>query len=159
MVKNRFRRDPDDEVEVVFGNVSKNSPQNVYFTPFGNDDDDDVAEFFEDSGDLEDVDENPNRIFFDPKKSAVLNEGVHEIPGSPWAKPANRPSSRPSEPLPIARYASSLSFALTFGWCIVIFVLAVWNYSSVGRIIVEILLGERVIFFTMFVCLLVCLII
>jgi hypothetical protein len=103
---------------------------------------DDVDEFFDkiwddDEGDIE----NPNRIYNDPLQDAVLNEGVHQIPGSPWAKPANRPSTRPTEPLPIAKYASSIAFALTFGWVGFLFVMAVWNYSSIGRVIVEILLA------------------
>lgn len=135
----RFSPDKDSD--------GRRSPRetNYQFNPFGHSEDDDVEEFFEDNSydEYADEDENPNRIFFDPKRTAVLTEGVHEIPGSPWAKPANRPSTRPKEPLPIARYASAIAFTLTFGWCISIFVLAVWNYSSVGRIIVEIMLGKN----------------
>ena len=142
----RFSPDKDSEVEVVYGNDGRRSPRETFyqFNPFGHSEDDDVEEFFDDNSNDEfaDEDENPNRIFFDPKKSAVLNEGVHEIPGSPWAKPANRPSTRPTEPLPIARYASAIAFTLTFGWCVSIFVLAIWNYSSIGRIIVEVMLGK-----------------
>ncbi|KAL3934463.1 MAG: hypothetical protein SGBAC_009832 [Bacillariaceae sp.] len=134
----RFSPDKDSD--------GRRSPRetNYQFNPFGHSEDDDVEEFFEDNSydEYADEDENPNRIFFDPKRTAVLTEGVHEIPGSPWAKPANRPSTRPKEPLPIARYASAIAFTLTFGWCISIFVLAVWNYSSVGRIIVEIMLEK-----------------
>lgn len=136
-------------MEIVFGtgNNGRNSPREaVYqFNAFEHSEDDDVEEFFEDNSyedEYNDEDDNPNRIFFDPKKTAVLNEGVHEIPGSPWAKPANRPSSRPTEPLPIARYASAIAFALAFGWCVSIFVLAIWNYSSLGRVIVEVMLGK-----------------
>eukprot|EP00980_Cylindrotheca_fusiformis_P001391 scaffold345_cov134-Cylindrotheca_fusiformis.AAC.2 len=140
---------PENEVEMLHKDGKGGSPKtSVYqFNPFGHSNDDDVAEFFEDNGsfDMEgDIDENPNRIYFDPKKSAVLNEGVHEIPGSPWAKPANRPSSRPTEPLPIARYASSLAFLVAFGWCTSIFVMAFWNYGSVGRVIVEIILVSSI---------------
>lgn len=145
MVGKRFSPDDDDTVEVVYGSKRNSPSSGLYqFNPFGHSDDDDVAEFFEDndSADLEAyVDDNPNKIFSDPRKNAVLNEGVHEIPGSPWAKPANRPSNRPTEPLAIARYASSLAFTLAFGWCVGIFVLAIWNYSSLGRTIVEIFLG------------------
>lgn len=149
-MKRSSRPDHEDEVEVLFSGGKGSSKTSVYqFNPFGHGDDDDVAEFFEDNGSYDDeaaLDDNPNRIYFDPKKTAVLNEGVHEIPGSPWAKPANRPSSRPTEPLPIARYASSLAFTLAFGWCISLFVLAFWNYASVGRIIVEVLLGMQIPF-------------
>ena len=142
----RRSHDNDSDVEVVYGNDGRRSPREALyqFNPFGHSEDDDVEEFFDenDYNEYADDDENPNRIFFDPKKTAVLNEGVHEIPGSPWAKPANRPSTRPTEPLQIARYASAIAFTLTFGWCISIFVLAIWNYSSVGRIIVEVMLGK-----------------
>lgn len=103
---------------------------------------DDLTEFF-DGADYDDEDvENQNRVFNDPKHElAVLDEGVHQIPGSPWAKPANKPSSRPSEPLQIASMASTIAFALAAGWVAFLFVMAVWNYSSVGRVIVEILLA------------------
>jgi hypothetical protein len=134
-----------DNVEVVFAAPAKKIPPNrmqseEVFDPFG--EDDDVGEFFDTEWDDDEPDsENPNRIYYDPNNKAVLDEGVHQIPGSPWAKPANRPSSRPTEPLPIAKYASSIAFALTLGWVAFLFVLAVWNYSSVGRVIVEILLA------------------
>jgi hypothetical protein len=121
---------------------SKDLNMDEIFDPYRHMVTDDVTEFFDGSDDEEEVDvENPNRIFNDPKKSAVLDEGVHQIPGSPWAKPANKPSSRPSEPLPIASMASTIAFALAVGWVAFLFVMAVWNYSSVGRVIVEILLA------------------
>jgi hypothetical protein len=143
----RFSSGPKQDVEVLFGGANAPKSSVYQFNPFGHSDDDDVAEFFEDNDSRDeeaDVDENPNRMYFDPKKTAVLNEGVHEIPGSPWAKPPNRPSSRPTEPLPIARYASSVAFTLASGWCISLFVLAFWNYASVGRVIVEVMLGAQI---------------
>jgi hypothetical protein len=79
----------------------------------------------------------------------VLNDNVHQIPGSPWAKPANRPSNRPTEPLAIAKYASTSAFFITFGAVIYLFISAVWNYTSVGRVIIEIFLAV-VSFFGLF---------
>jgi len=108
------------------------------FDPFGRANDD-VSQFFDNNQSEDDSYdfENPDRMYNDPKKNAVLDEGVHQIPGSPWAKPANKPSSRPSEPLPIATLASSISFGLALGCVVALFVLAIWNYNSIGRVIVE----------------------
>ena len=113
------------------------------FDPFRRENEN-LSEFF-DNDEIEDgLDDdlvNPNHVYHDPRKEAVLDEGVHEIPGSPWAKPANKPSTRPTEPLGIAMYASSLALALTIGWVCYIFFMAIWNYSSFGLILVEIFLG------------------
>ena len=111
------------------------------FDPY-NQEDDDIKEYFEsDSEDEDGFQESPNeRIYHDPA-AAILNNDVHQIPGSPWAKPAFRPSTRPNEPLGIAKYASLVAFTVTIGWIGFLFVSAVWNYSSVGRIIVEIFLA------------------
>lgn len=145
-VTKRYASPDGDDVEVVFGDDNSPNYRNLYnFDPTKFGSDDDVTEFFDDNGSRDDGvdDENPNRIFFDAKKEAVLNQGVHEIPGSPWAKPANRPSSRPTEPLALARWASALALGLAVGFCIYIFVNAIWNYSSVGRVIIEIFLGKH----------------
>lgn len=153
MATRRYNSAPDsDDVEIVFGDDNSPNYRTLYnFDPIKLGSDDDVAEFFDDDTiDVVDDEENPNRIYFDAKKAAVLNEGVHEIPGSPWAKPASRPSSRPTEPLPIAKHASALALAITLGWCIFIFVNAIWNYGSVGRIIVEIFLGKNHFLFFFF---------
>ena len=135
------RRNGGDNSDGIYelGDVSMDD----IFDPFGRANDD-VAEFFDsdDSQDQDGIDiENLDNIYNDPKMAAVLDEGVHQIPGSPWAKPANRPSSRPSEPLPIASLASSLSFILAVGWVFALVGLAIWNYASVGRIVAEICLG------------------
>mmetsp|Transcript_108151 Transcript_108151/g.161785 ORF Transcript_108151/g.161785 Transcript_108151/m.161785 type:complete len:975 (+) Transcript_108151:129-3053(+) len=163
MAHRTSRRSPmhdDDDVEVVFegGNARPKSTHNAgvpqsesrdwhkkfeeAFDPFDRDKDD-LAEFFDDDvPDDDDYMENLNAVYHDPRaKEAVLDEGVHEIPGSPWAKPANKPSKRPTEPLAIAKYSSSLALAMTVGWIGFVFFLAIWNYSSVGLIIVEIFLG------------------
>lgn len=130
--------DVDDDVD---GDVDVDVDDFLYDHFDRNDEDDEIAGFFETGSDDDDYyGLNPNQVFSDPKV-AVLDEGVHQIPGSPWAKPANRPSTRPTEPLPIAKYASSLAFAMTIGWVAFIFVAAVWNYSSLGVTICEIVLG------------------
>eukprot|EP00542_Grammatophora_oceanica_P022123 CAMPEP_0194033988 /NCGR_PEP_ID=MMETSP0009_2-20130614/6432_1 /TAXON_ID=210454 /ORGANISM="Grammatophora oceanica, Strain CCMP 410" /LENGTH=901 /DNA_ID=CAMNT_0038674723 /DNA_START=64 /DNA_END=2769 /DNA_ORIENTATION=+ len=73
--------------------------------------------------------------------AVLLRQDVHNIPGSPWAKPRARSSTRPNEPLAIAKYASTIALALTLGWVVYLFVVAVWYNSSVGRIVVEFLLA------------------
>lgn len=149
---NRAHFAPDEEVEISHSNsrlrrsdveAPKEFDVDTVFDPYRRDTDD-LTEFFHDGegGESEEYDdENPNKIFNDPKKSAVLNEGVHQIPGSPWAKPAETPSSRPTDPLPIASMASTVAFVLAVGYVTFLFVMAVWNYSSVGRVIVEMLLA------------------
>ena len=105
--------------------------------------DEDIKDYLEsdsldnDDDEYDDLMYNRNRVYNNPQAAALLNNDVHQIPGSPWAKPAHRASNRPTEPLPIAKYASTLAFALTFGWIAFLFVSAVWNYSSIGRILVE----------------------
>jgi hypothetical protein len=90
------------------------------------------------------LEENPNRLYYDPSKLgafAALDDGVHNIPGSPWAKPAIRLTSRPKETLPIAKHVATVSVFFTLLWLIAILVFAVWNFESGARMIVEILLG------------------
>jgi hypothetical protein len=89
------------------------------------------------------LEENPNRLYYDPSKisAAALDDGVHNIPGSPWAKPANRPNSRPKETLPIAHFVSTCAVALSLLWISAIIFFAVWNFDNLGRMIAEILLG------------------
>lgn len=73
-------------------------------------------------------------VYVDPKKQALLNEDVHQIPGSPWAKPAFRGtrSNRPTEPLAVAKYASTIAFGLTIGWVGNLLLSSIWNYTSRG---------------------------
>jgi hypothetical protein len=66
---------------------------------------------------------------------------VHQIAGSPWAKPAINPSNRPTDPLAFPKYASLLASLMTIAWMGFLFFLAIWNYSSVGQIIIEILMA------------------
>lgn len=136
-----------DEASPTSSATGSPSSSEYQFDPYGHDDDEAVKEFFDDSAEIGekggkyDGAENPNKMFFNPNKPAVLDDGVHEIPGSPWAKPAGTPSTRPTEPLNIAKYASTLAFALAFGACVAIFIMAFWNYSTAGRILVEVFLG------------------
>eukprot|EP00536_Pseudo-nitzschia_multiseries_P010946 jgi/Psemu1/243370/estExt_Genewise1.C_3530006 len=114
------------------------------FDPFERDQDD-LAEFFEDDPSGDDTKEDWDRpnMFNDPRKvrTGVLNDAVHQIAGSPWAKPPMNATNRPSEPLSIAIYTSEFAFLLTIG--IVAFLLfnAIWNRTSWGRAIVEICLA------------------
>ena len=127
---------------------------NDIFDPFQNGfnglNDADLKEFIEEPNEAfyrtdseDDYEDGKYRVYADPPELALLNDNVHQIPGSPWAKPATRRSNRPTEPLPMAKHASTIAFTLTAGWVIGLFVSAVWNYAenSVGRVIVEILLA------------------
>eukprot|EP00797_Seminavis_robusta_P024708 Sro41_g025070.2 (223) ;mRNA; r:25048-25716 len=103
-------------------------------------DDDDDNSFFgseEDYDSDEDSDEEKKRLYFQNPNAELLDKDATNIPGSPWAKPATRKSNRPSEPLPIAKYASTIAFVMAFGWVIFLLVMAIWNHDNVGRIIVE----------------------
>ena len=121
------------------------------FDPFQNGwnakDDDGLEEFIEepkifDKYDQHEYDDGRYKVYADPPELALLNDNVHQIPGSPWAKPASRRSNRPTDPLPIAKHASTIAFTLTIGWVGFLFISAVWNYqNSVGRVIVEMLLA------------------
>jgi len=103
---------------------------------------DDLADFFPEDGDYEGYDdENPNKIYNDPKNDAVLTEGVHQIPGSPWAKPAQTLSNRPTDPLPLASLASTIAFILAVGYVIFAFVMSIWNNGNIGRVLVELIIA------------------
>jgi cellulose synthase/poly-beta-1,6-N-acetylglucosamine synthase-like glycosyltransferase len=79
--------------------------------------------------------------FFNNPERRLLDNDASLIPGSPFSKPANKISNRPTEPLAIAKYASTFAFFVTFGWVAFLFFMAIWNYNSVGRIIVEVILA------------------
>jgi len=112
------------------------------------DDDDSMADndLFADDDDqnqamslLEEAISGP-RFFNNPNKR-LLDNDASLIPGSPFSKPATTPSNRPSEPLSIAKYASTLALCITLGWVGYLLFAAVWNYSSIGRIVVEAILA------------------
>ena len=105
------------------------------------DSDDDIESFSafeEDERSSVDLEENPNRLYYDP--NAVV-EGVHNIPGSPWAKPPIRPNSRPKETLPIAKYVATLSIVFCLLWVGTVIFFALWNYKNGPRMVVEICMG------------------
>lgn len=78
---------------------------------------------------------NPNKI------SSLLDNDASLIPGSPFSKPGTKRSTRPSEPLGLAKVASAIAFVLTAGWIAGLIFLATFNYDNVGRVVVEILLA------------------
>jgi cellulose synthase/poly-beta-1,6-N-acetylglucosamine synthase-like glycosyltransferase len=81
------------------------------------------------------------RFFNNPNKR-LLDADASLIPGSPFSKPAVRPSNRPREPLRVARFASSLAFLGTFGTVVFLFFTAIYTYQdNIGRIIVEMILS------------------
>lgn len=95
------------------------------------------------------AEENPNRLYYDPVKissAAALDDGVHNIPGSPWAKPAVRPNSRPKETLPVAKFVATFAVILSILWITAIILFAVWNFNNLGRMIGEIILGVTCFF-------------
>lgn len=111
------------------------------FDPFAAREQDDVREFFddeeEDTFDLE----KPN-MFNDPRKAdGVLHRTVHQIAGSPWAKPPMNMTNRPTEPLSIAFYTSMLAFSITLGVVCFLLIWAIWHYTTIGLIIVECILA------------------
>jgi hypothetical protein len=80
------------------------------------------------------------RFFNNPHKR-LLDVDASQIPGSPFSKPMNTPSNRPSEPLAIAKYASTMACGVTLGWIVYLLFSAIWYYSSAGRIVVEVILA------------------
>mmetsp|Transcript_26273 Transcript_26273/g.37335 ORF Transcript_26273/g.37335 Transcript_26273/m.37335 type:complete len:926 (-) Transcript_26273:55-2832(-) len=102
----------------------------------------DDESLFDDSDDeFMDDDEEFQRTGSGQQSSAFFNKDVHNIPGSPWAKPSLRHGSRPTEPLSIAKYASTLSFIVTVAMVVYLFIVSAWFYSAVGRVIVECILA------------------
>ena len=110
----------------------------LQFQNQGNDDDDNS--FFGSEGSYNTDDEEDDfekQQYFQNPNAELLDQDATNIPGSPWAKPATRKSNRPTEPLPIAQYASALAFIIAFGWVVFLFVMAIWNHDNIGRILVE----------------------
>lgn len=75
------------------------------------------------------------------KKAGVLNDAVHQIAGSPWAKPPMNTTNRPQEPLSIAFHTSMISFFLTIGSVGFLVFQAIWTYTTIGKAIVEVILA------------------
>lgn len=102
---------------------------------FGGDEDD-----HDDDSDTDDDDKPVRRYYNNPHKR-LLDNDASLIPGSPFSKPANKASNRPSEPLAIAKYASTCAFLVTFGWVVFLLFNAIWNYNNIGRILIECVLA------------------
>eukprot|EP00977_Amphora_coffeiformis_P015377 scaffold4510_cov183-Amphora_coffeaeformis.AAC.62 len=102
---------------------------------------------FAEQDELDEYDENPFALvekvnyFNIPNNAGLLDNDASLIPGSPFSKPGNRRSTRPSEPLGLAKLASVIAFIGTIGWVAGLIFLATFNYNNVGRIVVEILLA------------------
>jgi hypothetical protein len=67
----------------------------------------------------------------------LLDNDASLIPGSPTNKAANRRA----EPLSIAKYASTFTFFVTIGCVVFLVMAAVWDYNSIGRIVIEVVLA------------------
>jgi hypothetical protein len=103
---------------------------------FSDDDDDD------DSGKVKPLLGNP-KLFSNPHRR-LLDKDASQIPGSPFSKPRVRRSNRPSEPLAIAKYASTWALVLTLTWLAALFWVILDNReTSVGQIVVEVILTVR----------------
>lgn len=74
-------------------------------------------------------------------RTQLLDNDASLIPGSPFSKPPTRRSNRPSEPLRIAKYASNCALLVTIGWVVFLIMVPFWYYTSIGRIIVEVILA------------------
>lgn len=99
-------------------------------------DSDDYDEYYDDD------EANPLKPqYFSKPQKGLLDTDACMIPGSPFSKPRNKASNRPTEPLYIAKYASTFAFLLTIGWVIFLLIASFFNYTSPGRIIIEILLA------------------
>lgn len=109
-------------------------------------DEDEDGSLFDEQLESDDDDyyEGSGRFFAGNRR--LLDNDASLIPGSPFSKPMNRVSNRPSEPLALAKYASLLAFAVTLGWVGFLFFVAVWNYTNIGRIVVECLLAVLAFF-------------
>lgn len=111
---------------------------------------DDISEdgsLFANRNDFDEFDEDPFRLvekvnyFINPNSPGLLDNDASAIPGSPFSKPGNKRSTRPTEPLGLAKVASVVAFIITAGWIAGLIFLATFNYNNIGRIVVEILLA------------------
>jgi hypothetical protein len=78
--------------------------------------------------------ESEGRRYFNNPRKRRIDTDTSMIPGSPFSKPPNKPSTRPKEPIALAKYASTLAFSLTFSLIGLLFFFAISNYTSVSRI-------------------------
>ena len=92
--------------------------------------------YYEDTLHEEQKEHQERKFFIDPNQR-ILDQHASLIPGSPFSKPMTYGSNRPTEPLMLAKYASLLAFLATIGMVGYLFFAAVWEYASLGRILVE----------------------
>jgi hypothetical protein len=78
--------------------------------------------------------ESEGRRYFNNPRKRRIDTDTSMIPGSPFSKPPNKPSTRPKEPIALAKYASTLAFLLTFSLIGLLFFFAISSYTSVSRI-------------------------
>lgn len=90
---------------------------------------------------------NPT-LFSNPHRR-LLDKDASQIPGSPFSKPRVRRSNRPSEPLAIAKYASTVALMLTVTWLAALLWYIFSRDSSISHLVVEFILTVR---FCLFCC-------
>ena len=57
----------------------------------------------------------------------LLTNDVQNIPGSPWAQPSARQGSgRATEPLTLAKHASTIGLFAAVAWVVAQFIVAIW---------------------------------
>lgn len=104
------------------------------------DDDDDGSLFGDEEEQALIQSKKHDQVFSNPRR--LLDRDASQIPGSPFSKPPIKRSTRPTEPLAIAKYASTAAILVTFGWLAVLFVNIFYNeVYPIGRIIVECILS------------------
>jgi len=137
--KNDRNRSPGNSKAVAFTDVEQASPIPDVPTGLGPIDLDDSS-LLSDYSDYSDSEGQADSHHV-TANGVIAKKDLHNIPGSPWAKPGARHTHRPTEPLSLAKWSSQAGFFITVLWVVYLFIVALWNYSSVGRIIVEIFLA------------------
>lgn len=125
---------PVDLDEVLFNqNLSKRNGLKI-------EDDDDGSLFGDEEEQQPLVHTKHSELFRNPQ--GLLDRDASQIPGSPFSKPPIKRSTRPTEPLTLAKYASTASLLVSFGWMFVLFLTVFWYYnSSPGRVVIECILS------------------
>lgn len=80
------------------------------------------------------TDDSKERRVFDNPNQRLLDRDASLIPGSPFSKPMNRSSSRPSDAMSIARVTANVSFLATLAAVGFLVYISVTNFESSGRI-------------------------
>ena len=83
--------------------------------------------FLMDDGDEVIIDDGQFDSKLGTHSGGLMTSDVQNIPGSPWAQPTARQGSpRSSEPLALAKYASTIGLMAAVAWVVAQFVIAVW---------------------------------